>query len=111
MAESFFLMKGDRLPKIQATLLDANQAAINLTGASVVFRMRAVGSTGAPKVSAAAVILSAVAGTVEYSWAAADVDTVGAFDAQWVVTYSGLNQTVPNDSTIRVIISSTLEAA
>jgi len=59
--------------------------AFDLTGSSVKFKMRADGSSTL-KVDAAAVVVSAVAGTVRYDWAAADVDTAGDFLGWWEVT-------------------------
>lgn len=100
---TFTIKKGDRLPKLRATLVDGNSAVINLTGGSVQFRMRARAG-GALKVNAAATVVDAVNGVVEYAWQAIDVDTAGTFDAEFAVTLSGLVQTVPSSGYVLVII-------
>ncbi len=104
---TFNLKKGDRLPKLRATLLDGDGAAINLTGGSVQFRMRPRAG-GALKVNAAATIVTPASGIVEYSWAALDVDTEGVFDAEFAVTLAGLVQTVPASGTVLVVIEPVL---
>ncbi|MEK7178567.1 MAG: hypothetical protein AAB721_02855 [Patescibacteria group bacterium] len=104
---TFYLKKGDRLPKLRATLLDGDGAAINLTGAAVQFRMRPRGG-GALKVDAAATIVTPASGIVEYSWAALDVDTEGVFDAEFAVTLAGLVQTVPASGAVLVVIEPVL---
>jgi hypothetical protein len=61
----------------------------------VKFKMRADGSSTL-KVNTAAVVVSAVAGTVRYDWAAIDVDTAGDFLGWWEVTLaSGKTQDTP----------------
>jgi hypothetical protein len=83
----FFLKQGDRLPFFEVVLKNADGTTVNLTGATVVFRMAKPGS--APKVNAAADIIGAPTnGTVKYHWTAADTDTPGEFWAEWIVTYS-----------------------
>jgi hypothetical protein len=62
--------------------------AFDLTGSSVKFKMR-LESSATLKVDTAAVIVSAVAGTVRYDWAAIDVDTAGDYVGWWEVTLSG----------------------
>jgi hypothetical protein len=60
--------------------------------------MRLKGSTGAPKVDAAAVILDANAGLVEYRWTGSDTDTIGSFLGEFEAVLPGaLPQTHPND--------------
>lgn len=79
---------GARQPPVYGTIL-ADGAPVNLTGATVTFYMRPVGSA-TPKVTAgAAVVDNATTGDVHYSWAAADVDTPGAFVGWWRVTQAG----------------------
>ena len=93
------IKQGDRLPVLDATLVNEDGTAFNLTSAdSVAFRMRAKGATTFA-VEGAATIVSAAAGTVRYAWAEGDTDVVGVFYAEFVVTFSGsLTQTVPTTS-------------
>ncbi|MBM4418811.1 MAG: hypothetical protein FJ033_10935 [Chloroflexi bacterium] len=90
---------GDRLPKIQTTLTSAG-VAVDLTGMTVAFKMRAIGSS-VLKVNAAATIDVAASGQVSYSWASADVDTAGLYLAWWEVTSSGKVQSI-NETIIEI---------
>jgi hypothetical protein len=76
---------GNLDPSITETITDDAGVAVNLTGKTVKFKMRAVGATTA-KVDAAAVVVSAAAGTVRYDWTALDVDTAGWYLVWWEVT-------------------------
>jgi hypothetical protein len=106
---TFNLKRGDRLPKISATLKDSTGAVVDLSGgATVTFRMRKVGSTGALKVNTSANIVNAAGGVVEYPWAATDTDTAGDYEAEFVANFGSLVQTHPNDSYIDVKISEPL---
>lgn len=78
------IAKGTRSPSLTGTLT-VDGAAFDLTGSTVKFKMRAVGSATL-KVNATATVVSAAAGTVRYDWAAADVDTAGDFLGWWEVT-------------------------
>jgi hypothetical protein len=87
-----------------ATLQDANGTAVNLTGASVSFHMRAVGSTQT-KVDSAATIVTAASGLVRYNWTAQNTNTVGSYQAEFQVTHAdGSIETFPNDGYIPVQI-------
>lgn len=97
--------KGSTLPALKMQLLDSDGCPVNLTGATVKFRMGV--NPGSPKVDANATIVDATTGIVSYSWAAGDVDTVGTYNGEWVATYAGSNvQIVPSSGFVRVIIES-----
>ena len=99
---AFFIKQNDTGPVITASLKDADNAAINLTGATVRFHMRAVGSTSA-KVDQAAIVTDETGGSVKYEWQSGDTDTVGQFQAEFEVTYaSNRVETFPNNSYVMV---------
>lgn len=87
---TFFV--GNRNPAITQTIT-INGVAVDLTGSTVTFRMRPMGSSTL-KVNAAAQIVNASAGQVQYVWAAPDVDTAGVYLCWWVVTSGGKTQDV-----------------
>lgn len=101
---TFYVKKNDTSPAMLATLQDASFAAIDITGASVRFHMRPIGATQVT-VDAAATIVDALAGKVMYEWQAADTATIGAYQAEFEVTYADASiETFPNDAYIRVKI-------
>jgi hypothetical protein len=81
---------GNRNPSITETIT-SNGVPVDLTAATVRFRMRAFNSTTL-KVDQPATIVTPAAGTVRYDWAAADVDTDGYFLVWWQVTIGGKTQ-------------------
>ncbi|MFQ6673084.1 MAG: BppU family phage baseplate upper protein [Candidatus Tectimicrobiota bacterium] len=93
----FWIKEGDTTPAIRRTLQDEDGNAINLTGgATVQFKMRSPGAT-TPKVDAAATLVDAANGVVEYAWATGDTDTAGSYWAEFEVTFpSGKIETFPN---------------
>tara|TARA_R100001463_G_scaffold130980_1_gene190742 strand:+ start:651 stop:974 length:324 start_codon:yes stop_codon:yes gene_type:complete len=98
----FKIKQNDTSPIIQATLKDANSAAVDLTGASVRFHMIKYRGTST-KVAAAAAIVDDDAGTVKYVWQSGDTDTVGSFKAEFQVTFSdGTVETFPNTDYIQI---------
>lgn len=103
----FEIKRNDTLPQLRATLLDSTGAPLNLTGAAVVFRMRAKGSA-VLKINAAATVVSALLGTVAYTWQTGDTDTLSTYDAEWVLTYSNGVQTVPTSGYLAVKVSAAL---
>jgi hypothetical protein len=101
---TFYVKQNDTSPAMLATLQDADGNAVNVTGATVRFHMRAVGSTQVV-VDEAATIVTALDGLVRYDWQAADTDTIGSYQAEFEVTYADSSvETFPNDGYIRVEI-------
>jgi len=93
-------------PTFRATLVDAEGEPIDLTGATVAFRMRNE-RTQRIKVDAAATVTDSTAGRVAYSWLAADTDEAGIFSAEVVVTFAdGRIEVFPSDGFHRVEVVS-----
>jgi hypothetical protein len=102
---AFYIKQNDTAPIILVTLKDGNDAAVDLTAATAMFKMRAVGQT-AVKTSAAAIIHDADGGQVRYEWVAADTDTIGSYEAEFQITFvDGKVETFPNSDFIRITIT------
>lgn len=102
---TFYVKQNDTSPAMLATLQDADGNAVDITGASVRFHMRAIGSNQTT-VDDVATIVTADSGIVRYDWDAADTDTVGSYQAEFEVTYADASiETFPNDGYIRVEIT------
>jgi hypothetical protein len=106
MPSHFYIKQNDTKPVITAFLTDANDAAINLTGAqAVTFNMR-VEPGGDLRVNAsAATIEDAESGKVSYAWTAGNTGTAGDYEAEFQVIYAGGGkQTFPGRNYISVHI-------
>ena len=102
---TFYIKRNDTSPSMLATLQDADGNAVNVTGATARFHLRAIGSD-AVTVDSAAVIVSPSEGIVRYDWDAADTDVAGSYQAEFEVTYADASiETFPNDGYIRVNIT------
>lgn len=77
------MKKGDRRPYLQVQIFNPDDTPMNLTGKTVTFTMGTIDAT--PKVNAAATLVNASQGIVEYQWAAADCDTPGTYRAEFVI--------------------------
>jgi hypothetical protein len=101
---TFYIKQNDTSPAMLATLQDADGNAVNLTGATVRFHMRAVGGAQVV-VDQSATVVTAIDGLVRYNWIADDTDTIGSYQAEFEVTYADASiETFPNDGYIRVEI-------
>jgi hypothetical protein len=97
------LKRNDTRPLLDFQLRDA-RGPVDLTGATVMFQMRAVGGTQA-KIERACEVLDAASGKVRYAWQASDTDTAGTWLAEFEVTFSdGAQATFPNDRHLTVQI-------
>jgi hypothetical protein len=103
----FRLKKGDRLPKLRMVLADSAGVALNLSLATVTFRMRLRGSATLATLTGAASVVDALTGVVEFAWGAGDSAAPGVFDAEWILTYAGGTQTVPTAGYVTVVIEPT----
>ena len=103
----FYLKVGDRLPSIEATLLDFSGQAVNLTGATVEWVYRKLGAATGLVRSAA--VVNAAQGKVRYDWVAEDTIEPGLLDAEWRVTFAdGRKMSFPNHRHLRLQIVSNL---
>jgi hypothetical protein len=91
MSEIPIWFVGNRNPSITETITTADGTPVDLSSATVTFKMRALNSSTL-KVNTGASIVSAPAGTVRYDWAALDVDTAGQYLVWWTVTQGGKTQ-------------------
>lgn len=102
------LKQNDTSPSLAATLRDGFGKAVNLTGATGVFRMRNA-KTRANKISAPIAITDPPKGRVQYDWVIGDTDTIGIFEAEIVVTFgTGDVLTFPGKEFHRVVVEDDL---
>lgn len=105
----FYIKQNDTSPAIQKNCLDYNGDAVNVTGATVEFHMRAKNSSTV-KVSAAGSVVNGAAGTVKYQWAAGDTDTAGDFEGEFQITYADSTiETFPNAGYIDIKIKAEID--
>jgi hypothetical protein len=97
----FTIKRGSRLPHIQATVT-AHGGPVDLSQVTAV-RFVMTTLAGVIKVNAAGVVVDATEGVVEYAWAAADTDTPGEYEAEFVLTFdTGEVMRVPTEGYIIV---------
>lgn len=93
----FRIKKGDLLPEFETTLVD-NDGVVDLTdGQSVKLILQKRNSNDSP-MSLTAAFVDKSKGKVKYVWSSGDTDTIGYYDAEWEVTFSGSKKmTFPNN--------------
>ena len=101
------LKTGDTRPPLEATLT-VDGTAVDLTGATVRFRMRNR-ATDSLAIDASATVVDAAGGVVVYEWAAGDLNSAGGYAAEFAVDFSGAtgaafdgDQTFPNDRSLSI---------
>jgi hypothetical protein len=105
MGDTFHLKSSDTAPVLEASLTDANEEPIDLTGADVAFELREP-RNGATVVDAGANVADTTGGVVRYPWADGDTDEAGRYRGQFVVTFAdGSVETFPNVAYHDIIIS------
>lgn len=100
------LKAGDRLPHVLMHLTGPDGTAVALPdGTAVQFHMRPRKAGASPTLDAAATIIDADSGLVDFAWRAGDTDTPGLFWGEFEVTFpGGLVQTFPGDGDIPITI-------
>jgi hypothetical protein len=110
----FTIGQGDTASILTDTLEDQDGNPVDISGATVAFKMRKLDAT-TPTVNAAASNKQNGDGTdgskgkVSYTWGNVDTAVPGSYVGQWVVTYSsGKVQTFPNWTYISILITGKL---
>jgi hypothetical protein len=99
---TFRIKRGDLLPEIEGTCED-DDGPVDLTNATSVRFLMGVNGSSTNKVAAAATFVSKPDGTVKYTWAGTDTDTVGPYDGEFEVTWPGSKpETFPNRGFIKI---------
>lgn len=99
---TFYIKKNDTSPSLVYVL---RPTTVDLTGADVVFNMRASDRTMKISRAPAVIVIESGTPTVRYDWQTGDTDTAGQFLFEFEVTYSsGAIETFRNDGYDTVLI-------
>lgn len=110
MADIFYIGQNDTADDLVRVLTKADGTVIDLTGASVEFRMR--NNVSKSLVSGDCTVTNAAAGEVTYQWQEGDTAETGTYSVKFVVTYpSGQIGTVPNNGSVSVVIDQEIPSA
>lgn len=109
MSATFYIKQNDTAPSLEVALKGSNGRARNLENASVRFHMSKENGGANAITDGTCVITNATKGIVSYTWQAGDTANTGTYDAEFEVFYTnGQNETFPNSSFIKVIITEEL---
>jgi len=104
MNDVFYLKRGDTLPPLRATLLEADGVTpVDLTGATVVLQVR--NRRGTHLFDAPCDVIDAEAGRVEHEWVEGETDIVGPHRAEFEITATDGIGTAPNYGFVTIHIS------
>lgn len=103
MATDFFIKQSDTAPPIVVVLNDASEDAVDLSTSSSIMFIMSNKLTGEVVVEAAADLLDADSGQVQYQWQTGDTDAAGVYKAEFEVTWDdGTIETFPNSKYISI---------
>jgi hypothetical protein len=100
---AFVIKQNDTLPRLRATLKEADNTPIDLTDATQVHLVLKQ-KDGTPSFKNPCTIIDDEAGIVEYEWEAVDTAEDGTYDGEFEITWGTEVQTVPNDKYFDVLI-------
>lgn len=98
---TFYIKKGDRLPYLEHVLSDENGLIDLSVVSSVALKMKLASTIKTVSAS----VLSIEESKVRATWGATDTDTVGSWDAEWVLTIGGNERTVPSNGFFKVVVT------
>ena len=101
---AFKIKQNDTSPSLEATLSDANLVPVNISAATVMLHMKAIG--GDVVLDEQMTITDVQNGVVQYDWQVGDTSTVGTYYVEFEVTYSdGSIETFPNTGSLPLVIT------
>jgi hypothetical protein len=100
---AFIIKQHDTLPRLQATLKEADGTPIDLTDATQVYLVVSH-KDGTPGFKNPCTIINDIGGIVQYDWESADTAVAGNYDGEFEVVWGTEIQTVPNDKYFDVMI-------
>ena len=106
------IKQGDTAPSLQDALTYSDDSAVDLTGASLSFVMRALSASMPLTLTGTAAITAPALGEVAYTFSAADTAVAGQYMANWRVTFpDGAVMTFPTVGYLSVAVEENLTTA
>ena len=110
--QDFYMGEGDTKADLQVTLLDGADAAVDVSGSTVVFTMLNTRTRRRIVDRQSVTLVTAASGIVKYPWSAGDTDEPGEYLGEFEVTFSDSSiQTYPNNRADRLRIHIARQAA
>ena len=100
---TFEIFQATTSPVMQATVVDADGDAVDLTGCTVKLYVGKEGDNGARIVNGGSVtVTDGTAGALEYTFSASETASAGEYDAQFEITYAGGEVARTNTFTVKI---------